>query len=50
VKGPSHLLSNHIAVHQEREFLSGKRFSSHEKQTGGGGLNADCDYTGLVGQ
>ena len=32
VRDPSHLLNNHIAVHQERDVLSGKRFSPHDKQ------------------
>jgi hypothetical protein len=35
VKDPSHLLNNHIAVHQERDVLTGKRFNPNEKQTEG---------------
>lgn len=37
VKDPSHLLNNHIAVHQERDVLTGKRFSPQEKQVQGVG-------------
>lgn len=29
VKDPSHLLNNHIAIHQEKEVLSGKKDHSH---------------------
>lgn len=32
VRDPSHLLNNHIAVHQERDVLSGKKFDPHDKQ------------------
>lgn len=32
VKDPSHLLNNHIAIHQEKEVLSGKRLVEHEEQ------------------
>ena len=35
VKDPSHLLNNHVAVHQERDVLSGKRFPRHDKQVEG---------------
>jgi hypothetical protein len=37
VKDPSHLLNNHIAVHQEKDVLTGKRFSPQEKQVEGMG-------------
>lgn len=30
VKDPSHLLNNHVAIHQEKEVLSGKKVESHE--------------------
>jgi hypothetical protein len=30
VKDPSHLLNNHIAIHQERGVLTGKRFNPEE--------------------
>ena len=30
VKDPSHLLNNHIAIHQERDVLTGKRFNPEE--------------------
>jgi MFS family permease len=32
VRDPSHLLNNHVAVHQEKEVLSGKRSSPHDNQ------------------
>jgi hypothetical protein len=32
VKDPSHLLNNHIAIHQERDVLSGKRFNPGEME------------------
>lgn len=31
VKDPSHLLNNHIAIHQEKEVLSGKKLVEHEE-------------------
>jgi hypothetical protein len=30
VKDPSHLLNNHIAIHQERDVLTGKRFNPED--------------------
>lgn len=32
VKDPSSLLNNHIAIHQERDVLTGKRFKPGEKE------------------
>lgn len=35
VKDPSHLLNNHVAVHQEKEVLSGKHAEHHEQHVEG---------------
>jgi len=34
VKDPSHLLNNHVAIHQEKEVLSGKRVEAHVQHVG----------------